>query len=108
MKKTINTVTMSFSLPKPIAAKVKQFVRRQKRSGSAVAAEAFQQYLVLWGGIDMPEKPAKVPKDQEWARTPEWQEHIRQGFEDLKAGRAHGPYTTPAELKKALGSFRRV
>ena len=108
MKKTSNTVTMSFSLPKPIAAKVRTFVRRQKRSGSSIAAEAFNQYFVLWGGLPAKKESGslKVPKDQAWASTPEWQARIKQGLEDIKAGRVHGPFTTPEELRKALRSAR--
>ena len=84
-----STVTWSFSLPKPLAVKAGKYLRLQKRSRSSIMAEALTQYLVIWGGmeVDKGERPAKVPKGQEWIWTPEIQAKIRKAMKEFHEGK---------------------
>jgi AbrB family looped-hinge helix DNA binding protein len=43
-----------------------------------------------------------IPKDQRWYYTDEWQKMMQEAFEDLKAGRMHGPFDTAEEAIRAL------
>ena len=46
----------------------------------------------------------RIPKDQEWYYTDEWQRMMREAFEDLKAGRMAGPFESAEDLIKELRS----
>jgi Ribbon-helix-helix protein, copG family len=84
------TATWSVTVPKPLAARVSRFVKREKRTRSELVSEALRQYLALWGETDVKGsgKPAHTPKDQEWIWTAPWQKKIREAFNDLREGRS--------------------
>lgn len=44
----------------------------------------------------------RIPRDQRWYHTPRWQRMMREAFEDLKKGRALGPFDTVEEAIRAL------
>jgi AbrB family looped-hinge helix DNA binding protein len=43
-----------------------------------------------------------IPKDQRWYYTDEWQTMMQEAFEDLKAGKMHGPFATAEEAIREL------
>lgn len=45
-----------------------------------------------------------IPKDQRWYYTDQWQQMMREAFEDLKAGRLAGPFESAEDLIKDLRS----
>lgn len=47
-----------------------------------------------------------VPKEQEWYHTPQWQEMMREAFEDVREGRLLGPFESAAEFKQAIRARR--
>ena len=46
----------------------------------------------------------RIPKDQKWYYTDEWQRMMREAFEDLKARRMAGPFESAEDLIKELRS----
>ncbi|HDO35289.1 MAG TPA: AbrB/MazE/SpoVT family DNA-binding domain-containing protein [Nitrospirae bacterium] len=50
----------------------------------------------------IPVKTIKVPRDQEWFWTKEWQEKERESDEDIKEGRVYGPFSTVEEMKDSF------
>ena len=61
----------------------------------------FLEVKVEENGIRMvPQK--LIPKDQAWFWTEEWQEGEREAEEDIRSGRAHGPYVKAKDLLRAL------
>ena len=99
------TTTWSITVPDPLAREVERFVNKQKRTKSELISEALRQYLVLWGRRERRfpvKKPQKVPKDQEWFWTPEWQEKEREADEAIHKGEVSGPFSTAEELIEHL------
>lgn len=50
----------------------------------------------------MDKKIKKIPCDQGWFWTKEWQEMEREADEDIAAGRVSGPFTSSEEFMKSL------
>jgi AbrB family looped-hinge helix DNA binding protein len=48
----------------------------------------------------IPVKTIKIPRDQVWFWTKEWQEKEREAEEDIKAGRVYGPFSSSKEMKR--------
>ncbi len=48
----------------------------------------------------IPVKTIKIPRDQEWFWTHEWQEKEKEADEDIKRGRVYGPSDGVEEMKK--------
>jgi len=52
--------------------------------------------------VIIPVKIIKIPRDQEWFWTPEWQEKEKEADEDIKRGRTYGPFDTVNKMKEHL------
>lgn len=48
----------------------------------------------------VPVKTIKIPREQEWFWTEEWQEKEKEAGRDIKAGRVCGPFSSAKEMKK--------
>ena len=44
----------------------------------------------------------RIPKDQQWYYTEEWQRMMREAFDALKQGKMLGPFETVEEFKQAV------
>ncbi len=51
----------------------------------------------------IPVKTIKIPRDQVWFWTKEWQEKEREAEEDIKTGRVYGPFSSSKEMKSHFG-----
>ncbi len=45
-----------------------------------------------------------IPKDQRWYYTDQWQQMMREAFEDVKKGRLLGPFESVEEFKQAISA----
>ena len=62
--------------------------------------EYLEAYTTDVGIVLVPE--SKIPKDQKWFWTNEWQRMYREALDDVKAGRLRGPFETVEELKRSM------
>ena len=50
----------------------------------------------------IPRPQVRVPSDQAYFWTPEWQAREREAEKDIREGRVRGPFKSVADLKKSI------
>jgi predicted transcriptional regulator len=96
------TKLVTISVPPELYKKAKTVAQEEGRTQAELFREALRFYLAL-RPFPVPhlEKPRKIPKDQAWFWSKEWQKGEQEANEAILKGRLYGPFATPEEIRKA-------